>query len=85
MHDIAVLKTSHHMYNGIHLADIGKELISQPFSFGRAFYKTCDIHKLDCSRDDLLGMVHLSKHIQPLIRHCHDSHVRVNGTERIVR
>ncbi len=30
MDDIGILKTADHMYNRIHLADIGKELVAKP-------------------------------------------------------
>ena len=33
MDDIRILKAAYHMYNGIHLADVGKELIPESLSF----------------------------------------------------
>ena len=85
MNDIAVLKTPCHMDNSVYLADIGQELISKPFSFGRPFNQTRNIYKFNCRWNYLLCMIHFSENIQPLVRHRNHSHIRVNGTKRIIR
>ena len=59
MNHIGIFKTTHHMNDGIHLADVGQELISQSFPVGCSFYQTCNIHELDGSRDDLSRIVHV--------------------------
>ena len=84
MDDICIFKASYYMNDCIYLPDIGKELISKTLSFWCTFYKTCDIYKLDGCRDDLLCMIHLSQHIKTLVRHCYNSHVRVDRTEWII-
>ena len=84
MHHIAVLKAAHHMNDGVYLTNIGQELVAQALALGRALYQTGDVHKLNGGRCHLLGMIHVAQQTETLIRHCHDTDVRVDGTERIV-
>ena len=84
MYDIRIFKTPDYMHDCVDLTDICKKLVSKPLSLGRAFYKSCDIDKLDSCRDDLFCMIHLPQYIQSLIRHCHYAYIRIYGTERIV-
>ena len=79
MDDIAVVKAADHMDDGVHLADIGEELIAQSFSFGRAFDKTGDIHEFNDSRHDLCGIIHIRQYLQTGIRDRNDPHIRVYG------
>ncbi|CQC00352.1 Uncharacterised protein [Salmonella enterica subsp. enterica serovar Typhimurium str. DT104] len=46
MDDIVVLKAANHVTDSFSFTDIGQELVTQPFAFGRAFYQTGDIHEL---------------------------------------
>ena len=84
MDDVGILKAAHHMNDGVHLTDVGQELVSQAFSFGCTLYETGDIHKLNDGRRYLLGIVEVSQELQSFIRYCHNAHVRVDGTEGIV-
>ena len=84
MDNIAVLETTYYMNNCINLTDICKKLVSKTFSFGCTFYKTCDIYKLNRCRNDLFGVIHLTKHIQTFIRYSNNAHIWINGTEWVV-
>ena len=84
MHHIGILKTAHHMYNRIHLADIAQELIAQSLTLGSTFHQSRNIYELNHCRRHLLGVIHITQQLQPLIRHRHHAHVGVNGTERII-
>ena len=84
VNDIFILKTAHDMDDGIHLADIGQELIAKSFALGSALNQPCDIDKFDNSRRNLFGMVHLAKQTDPFIRDCHHAHIGVDGAEGIV-
>ena len=72
------------MQNGIHLADIGKELVAKTLAAARAADKTGNVHKFHHRRGDLLGIVHLRKAVKPCIGHGHDTHVGADGAEGIV-
>ena len=84
VNDIAVLKASYHMDDGVHFPNIGKELVAKPLSFGCTFYKSRNIYEFNDSRNDLFCLVHVRQHIQSLVRYSYDAHIRVNGTERVV-
>ena len=84
MYDIRIFKAAHHMHDCIDFTDISKELVAESLSFGRALDESCNIHKLNRCRNDLLRVVHLAQHIQSFVRHCHDADIRVDRTERII-
>ena len=84
MDNIAVLKTSDYMDNGIHLSNIGQKLVPKSLTLGSTLHQPCDIYKFNSSRNNLLCVIHLAQHPKPLVRHSDHSHVRVNGTERII-
>ena len=82
--DVFVLKAAHNVHNGVHLADVGQELIAQSLALGRAAHQTGDIDKLDDGRGDLFGIIHLGQHIQPLVRNRHHAGIGLYRTKRIV-
>ena len=84
MDDIGILKAADYVYNSVHLADVGQELIAQALALGRALYQTCDIHKLNDRRGYLGGMVHICQQSQTGVRYGYHTHVGVDGAERIV-
>ena len=61
MDDVFILKAADDVNDGIHLADVGKKLVAQSFTLGRALDKTCDIDKFEDSRGEFLRVVHFSK------------------------
>ena len=84
MNNIGILKAAHHMYNGIHLSDIGKKLVAKALSLAGSLYKSRDIHKLNGGRRYLFCMVKVSKLFNPLIRYGYNSHIGVNRTKGVV-
>ena len=84
MNNVIILKATHHLHNGIRLADIGKELIAEACTLCSALHQTGNIHKLNGSRNNALSLAYLRQHRQTLIRHFHHTHIRVNSAERIV-
>ena len=52
MNHVGILKTTHHMDNGIYLPDVGQKLVAKPLSLGGSFHQPRDIHKLDDSGGD---------------------------------
>ena len=81
---IGILKTAHHMNDGVHLPDICQKLVAQALTFGGALNQAGDIHKLNHRRGHLFGLVKIPQKLQTLIRHRNDSHIGINGAEGIV-
>ncbi len=46
MGDVVVLEAAQHMRDGVDLADIGEELVAQPFALRRAAHQAGDITKV---------------------------------------
>ena len=84
MGDIAVFKATDHMDNGIGGADVAQKFVAQAFTLGSALHKTCDVHKLNHSRGDLLGLMKLCQPVKPFIGNGNHTHIGVDGAECIV-
>jgi len=85
MDHIGILEAAYYMNNRIYFTDICQELVSKTFTLGSTLYKSCDIYEFNNSRCYFLGMIEISQKFQSLIRYCNYAHIRVDGTERIVR
>jgi hypothetical protein len=84
MVDVAILKTADHLHNGIHLANMTEKLVSQSLALARPFDQTRNIDKFDSRRDDFLGFRQLGQHVEPFIRHGHDTLIRLDGAKWII-
>ena len=82
---IGILKTAYYMNDCINFTDVCKELVSKTFSLRSALYKSCNVNKFYNGRCHFLGMIKITKQCKSFIRHSNNSHIRVNGTEGIVR
>ena len=83
--DVGVVETANHVDDRVHLANVGEELISQPFSLARSLHQSGDIQELDRRGDRLLRLHDVREGIQARIGDGDDPGVRFNGRERIVR
>ena len=45
MGDVFILEATHHMSNGVHLADMRKELVTKSLAFRRSLHKAGDVHE----------------------------------------
>ena len=52
--DVGVLETPHDLHDGVHLADVGQELVAQPLAAARPAHESGDVHELDGRRDESL-------------------------------
>ena len=82
MNHICILKATNYMHNGIHLTNIGKKLITQSLPLGGSLYKSGNINKFNRRMRHFFGVIHFSEFFNSLIRHRHNSHIRINGTKR---
>ena len=57
MDHVGILEAAYHMDDGVHLTDIGQELVSQALALGGALYEACDIHEFDDRRSGLFRMI----------------------------
>ena len=84
MHDVAVLKAAEHVSHGVHVPDVGEELVAQTLALGGAAHQTGDIHEFDNGGGVELGIVHLRQTVQTAVRHRHHAYVGIDGAEGIV-
>ena len=83
--NVPAAKAAHDVQNGIHLANVGEELIAKPFAGACAANDAGDIDDSHLRRNDFFGGLEAIDHRQPLIRHAHHAHVGLDGGEGIVR
>ncbi len=84
VHHVGIVKTAHHVDDGIGLADVGQELVAQTFAFGRARHQPGDVDELDDRRLHALRLDDLRQLFHARIGHLDDADVRFDGAERIV-
>lgn len=54
MGNVVILEAAQHMHDGVDLADVGEELVAQPFALRGAAHQTGNVDEGDAGRDDLL-------------------------------
>ena len=84
MNDVFILKAAHHMDDGVHLAVVGQELVSEALAFACALHEAGDVDKLNPSGEDVDGTGNLGEHLHAVVRHGHQTRVRFNRAEREV-
>ena len=84
MDDVVVFKAAHHVDDGVHLPDVGEELVAQALALGSALHQARDVHKLNGGGGELLRLVHFGQLVQALVRHGHHAHVGLDGAEGVV-
>ena len=85
MDDVGVLKAADDMHDGVHLADVRKELVAQPLALRGAADQPRNVHKLDGRGGVLFGFINLGERVEPFVRHGDHADVRLNGTEGVIR
>lgn len=85
MGDVVVLETAQHVHNGIHLADVGEELVAEALALGRAAHQPGDVYEGDARRDDLLRLGDVGELAHARIGHGDFAGVGLDRAERIVR
>ena len=84
VHDVLVVEAADNVNNGVHLANVGQELVAKALTLACAAYQTGDIHELDHSRRGLLCVIEFGQRLQTLVRYSDHADIRVDGAERIV-
>ena len=73
------------MHDGVGFADVLEELVAEAFAVGRAFHETGDVDELHDGGNRALGQNDLGEIDESLVGDLDHSHVRLDGTERVVR
>ena len=63
---------------------MAKELVAKAGALTCALHQTRNVHELHDGGSFFVGLPDLGQLVQPLVRHCHDAGVRLDGAERIV-
>ena len=85
MDNIGVIKDAHHLSNGIGLANVGKELITQPLTLAGASNDAGDVDEGDSGRDDSLAAENASENLETIVGQIHHADVWLDGGEGVVR
>ena len=81
---IFILKATDDVYNGVHLADVCKELIAKSLSLGGALDKSRDVHEFNGGGGELVGMMHVRQEIQALIGNGDNAYVWLDGAKGVI-
>ena len=86
MYHVVVVEATEHMDNGVCLADVREELISEPFALACAFHQSRNIHDFNGGWDHAaLWFAEFAELDKTLVRYGNHAHIGLNRTEREVR
>ena len=81
---VVIVKAAQHVNDGIGLADVTQELVTQAFASARALDQSCDINNLNRSGHNARRVHQFGELIEALIGYRNHSHVGFDGAEREV-
>ena len=73
------------MHDGVGLADVGEELVAEPFALGRALHETGDVEELHRRRHRPLRLYDPRELVEPVVGDVRRADVRILRGEGIVR
>jgi hypothetical protein len=85
MGDVAVLEAAQHVHDGIDLADIGEELVAEPFTLRGAAHEAGNVDEGDARRNELLRPGDVGELPHARVGDGDLAGVRLDGAEGIVR
>ena len=83
--DVVVLEAADDVHDGVHLADVGEELVAESFALAGALDQPGDVDELDRGGDGGLGFDQGGEGVEPGVGDGDDAGVGVDGGEGIVR
>ena len=72
------------MYDGVYLADIGEELVTESFAFGGAFDETGYIYDAYLGGDDAIGLYECCQFVEPFIGYVDEAGIGFDRAKAIV-
>ena len=85
MHNVGVGEGARHLANGVGLANVRKELVTQALTLRRTTHNTRDINERNGRGNNALRTEDLGELVQTCIGKRNDTHIRFDGCEGIVR
>ena len=84
MDDVRIIEQTDDVGDGVHRADVPKELVSKTFAFACAFDEARDVDEFHRGGNGLGGMLQFDELVDARIRNRHDARVRFDRAEREV-
>ena len=84
MHHVGIVEAAHHVHYGVHLADVGQELVAQPLALACPSYQPGNVYKFDGGVDGAMHTDQLAQLFQAHVRYRDNGAVRLNRGEGIV-
>jgi hypothetical protein len=76
-----VVEATQNVYDGIALADVGKELVAQTFTLASSLHKTCNVHNIAYGRNYTARLYYLCQLGQTLVGHTDLTQLCIYGAE----
>ena len=83
--DVAALEAAQHVDDRVDLADVGEELVAEPFALARAAHQPGDVDEFDLGLDLLRRLGDRRDLVEPRVGHGDAADVGLDRAERIVR
>ena len=82
--DVVVGKAPGHLADGVGLPDVGEELVAHPLALAGTLDDAGNVDERDGRLHRLGRVEHLGQHVEPLVRHPHDTDVGLDRRERVI-
>ena len=83
--NVALVEALNHLEQRVGLLQMPQELVPDPLALRSALGQAGDVDDADLRGDDLLGLDVAVDHLEPVVRHVHLGHVRLDGAEGVGR
>ncbi len=84
MNHVVVLEAAKHIGDGIDLADVGEELVAEPFALGGAAHQPGDVDEGQPCGDHLSGLGNSGELVEARVGDRNLADIRLDGAERVV-
>jgi len=85
MHHVLVIKAAHDLQRGVHLANVGEELVAQSFALARTANQPGYVNEIHGGTNDFFRFADGGDFFQTDVRHRHRGLVRLDRAKGIIR
>ena len=84
VNDVGVFEVTNNLTDSVSVANVCQELVAQALTLVCALDQASDVHKLNSCRHDATRIDNLGQLLEPCVGYVNNTHVRVDGSKRIV-
>jgi hypothetical protein len=84
VNDVLRVEGTHHVAHGVDVANVGEELIAQPFTVAGPFHQAGNVNESDRGRNHFFAGEQFVEHAEARVRDRHHTGIGLDRCERII-